>query len=156
MNEAGVVVPEVTDTQILGLFGVYRALSNFHECPVEVDGRVFGNSEAAYMAEKTDDEVEKDKLAGLKPADAKKFGQTVTLKKDWDKIKDKKMLRVLMKKFEQNPKLALLLDQTGNKYIEETNWWGDKYWGKCGGEGENMLGIVLMEVRSRLRNKTKA
>lgn len=147
MDSNGVVVPLVTETGIYGLFGKYRALSNFHMAPVIVDGREYKCSEAAYMAEKTDEWSEKEHLTTLGAIDAKKYGQTVTLKPNWDEIRVEAMYKVLFAKFEQNDELFNLLMDTYPKYIEETNWWNDKFWGVCGGEGENNLGLTLMRVR---------
>lgn len=59
LDSDGVVQAIETETQILGLFGKYRPLSNFHKDPVEVDGITYRWSEAAYMVEKTLDEDEK-------------------------------------------------------------------------------------------------
>jgi len=36
--------------------------------------------------------------------------------------------------------------------LEETNTWGDKYWGVCNGEGENQLGKLLMKIRENIMN----
>lgn len=39
---------------------------------------------------------------------------------------------------------------TGNEMLVEGNNWHDKFWGVCGGEGENHLGKMLMHIRERL------
>ena len=49
-----------------------------------------------------------------------------------------------------NPTMAALLATTGNRYLEETNWWNDKIWGICGGIGQNFLGRVIMQIRTDL------
>ena len=54
-------------------------------------------------------------------------------------------------KFEQNPDLLRKLISTGEKKIEETNTWKDIYWGISNGEGENHLGKILMNTRSKLQ-----
>lgn len=154
MDANGVVVPEETEDSILGLFGKYRALSNFHEAPITVGGLTYHTSEAAYMAEKTDVLEEKLHLTGLKTGkEAKEYGRKVTLRSDWEAVKLGCMFKVLMAKFEQNRELASLLLSTRSKYIEETNWWNDTYWGVCGGEGLNALGATLMAVREHLMVK---
>ena len=49
---------------------------------------------------------------------------------------------------ELNPESALKLHETGGRYLEETNWWGDRFWGKdLNGDGLNTLGQLLMEIR---------
>lgn len=150
INEDGVVDTLETDTHILGLFGKYRALSNFHIAPVTMTGRTFKCSEAAYMAEKTDNPEHKDYLTTLGPGEAKRFGQRVELVPNWDDIKYSKMLEVVRAKFTQNEHLARLLLSTGDKFIEEANWWGDTYWGTVNAAGKNCLGRILMQVRSEL------
>lgn len=155
LNKNGVVEPDVTEKGIYGFFGSYRWLSNFHECPIQIEDRVFGNTEAAYMAEKTDDEVDKARLQHMTGPDAKKYGQTVQLRKDWDTVKFAAMKKVVGAKFSQNEDLKAALLATGDKYLEETNWWKDQYWGVWNGKGQNALGKILMDIRDELRLSAK-
>jgi ribA/ribD-fused uncharacterized protein len=151
MNADGVVVPEITATHIYGLFGPYRALSNFHKESLVVDGITFWSSEAAYMAQKTDILAEKLALSRIvEPSEVKKAGQKVTLRANWDAVKADAMLKVLREKFGQSQRLADLLLATGDLVLEETNWWGDTFWGVCGGVGRNELGRALMIVRDEM------
>lgn len=154
MDGDGVVQAIETETHIFGLFGKFRALSNFHEEPLIVDGLKFRWSEAAYMAEKTF--LAKEKLAIMAcdtPAKAKRLGQKLTLRSDWEDVKESKMLKVLRAKFQQSAHCREVLLSTGDKYIEETNWWGDNYWGKCDAHGLNILGKLLMQIREELRKE---
>lgn len=131
-------------------------LSNFYPCPVEIDGLIFHSSEAAYMAQKTDSKKIKERFAEISnAAHAKKEGRRIKLKEGWDNIKLKAMLTVVTAKFEQNPFLANLLVNTGDRPLIEGNDWGDTYWGVCKGEGENHLGLILMEVRKRIVRENK-
>jgi hypothetical protein len=59
------------------------------------------------------------------------------------------MLDVLRIKF-QVPELREKLLKTGDKYLEETNYWNDRYWGKYKDKGLNMLGHLIMAVRGEL------
>jgi len=45
---------------------------------------------------------------------------------------------------------------TGDRYLEETNWWGDKVWGVYRGQGHNLTGKVLMDIRARLAKERAA
>ena len=63
------------------------------------------------------------------------------------------MLEIVRSKFKQNKDLAKKLIETGDAYLEEGNWWGDKIWGVCNGEGENRFGKILMQVREELKNE---
>ena len=55
-------------------------------------------------------------------------------------------------KFYRNLDIREKLLATGDKYLEEKNFWNDVFWGvdyKKG--GENKLGKILMKVRECLR-----
>ena len=77
-----------------------------------------------------------------------------TIRKDWDEVKDNVMRRVVYQKFFQNEKLRSLLLSTGDKLIYEHTS-RDSYWAdghprdnpNVHGDGKNMLGIILEEVR---------
>ena len=62
----------------------------------------------------------------------------------------------LRAKFEQHPDLARNLVATGDaRLVEESNM--DAFWGiGKKGIGQNMLGVLLMEVRSSLQQATRA
>lgn len=152
----GVVEPIETEDGIYGFFGKYRDLSNFGKGTVTIDGMRFLCSEGAYMAQKTHDVKHKQALTLMLGKEAKAYGQTVPLREDWNDVRVNAMYRVLLAKFSQNRDLRDLLLSTGNKYLEETNWWNDKFWGVCGGEGENNLGKTLMRVRDVLRRHEEA
>ena len=55
-------------------------------------------------------------------------------------------------KFMTNPELKELLLATGQKQLINANHYGDAFWGTNEiGEGENVLGVILMEFRESLR-----
>ena len=53
------------------------------------------------------------------------------------------------KKFKQNPEIAKKLKSI-TEPIKEENWWHDTFWGIYNGEGKNVLGIILENVRTLL------
>lgn len=79
----------------------------------------------------------------------------ISIRTDWDSVKDDVMRCAVFLKFSQNPNLKALLLNTGNRYIVE-NSPRDSYWG-CGadGNGKNMLGIILMETRARFLSQSQ-
>jgi predicted NAD-dependent protein-ADP-ribosyltransferase YbiA (DUF1768 family) len=86
------------------------------------------------------------------PSEAKKMGSQVDMNypvKYWDAVRSAIMFQLLQSKFKQ-PDLAVQLLAIKGKYLEETNWWNDKYWGVCRGVGQNTMGFLLMHVRSEL------
>lgn len=132
--------------------GKYDFLSNFYTCTVKYDGLTFTNAEAAFQSAKVTDIDLRKQFCNLPPAQAKRLGKTVQLRKDWEVVKDQVMYDVLRAKF-SNKKLCLLLLCTGDKELVEGNWWGDTYWGVCRGKGENKLGNLLMQLREELRKE---
>jgi predicted NAD-dependent protein-ADP-ribosyltransferase YbiA (DUF1768 family) len=117
-----------TPGQILGFFGEYKWLSNFHLCPVTYEGVVYPSSENAFQA-------------------AKFYKMTPEDVDEWNKRRSPVMLRILCNKFEKNrdlrDKIVGLFSKGTMTYLEETNWWNDTYWGVCDGKGQNELGSLL-------------
>ena len=112
----------------------------------------YPTSEAAYQAQKTLDENERLRISTLEdPHDAKKEGQKLDLRKDWNDVKVIEMYLIVENKFAQNPDLKKLLLQTGDEILVEGNDWDDTFWGVCGEVGENKLGKILMMVRNSMR-----
>lgn len=144
------------EKKIGGFVGSYRWLSNFFKCRVEWEGRVYTSSEAAYQSGKYPT-AERDVFTTLDPDPAKKLSRTKPYDTAaWETRKERTMREVLWAKFSQNPDLAAQLLATGDRVLEETNWWGDKVWGVFQGEGQNLLGKQLMEIRARLRAERAA
>lgn len=145
-------VPAVIDS----FNGRFRFLSNFYEKDILVRGddepvTSWRSSEHLYQASKTLDKEEQTWVRLAKtPAEAKKRGRQITLRPDWDEVKDLAMLNILRLKF-QDPDLRRMLLATGDAELIEGNWWGDTYWGVCKGQGQNMLGKALMLVRDEVR-----
>ena len=139
---------------ILGFFGDYRFLSNFWYCTIEFEGEKYRTTEHAYQAAKTLDPKERKVIQEeTHPAGARRKGQVLKLRDDWEEVKLKLMLEFTRQKFKNNDILAKKLLDTGDSYLEETNTWGDKFWGVCRGIGENNLGNILMKVRDELRQE---
>lgn len=88
------------------------------------------------------------------PLDVAKIGRETAhpLKPSWEEIKVEIMKKGLLAKFSQNPDICKILMSTGDEdIVEKTNV--DHFWG-CGsrGDGLNMLGKLLVEVRGILRS----
>ena len=126
-------------------------LSNFAPSVVELDGDRYHTVEAAYQAAKTEDKRQRRQFQGLiYGGRAKRLARSLQVRAGWDQLKDGVMLSLLRQKFAVEPMRSKLL-ATGDAYIEETNWWGDQYWGVFRGKGLNKLGHLLMQVREELR-----
>lgn len=133
----------------------YEFLSNFYPVKIEFEGIVYYNSEAAYQAQKCRHPEDKGLFAGMYADEAKKFGRKVEMREDWDEVKVDLMTRIVAEKFSQHPKLAVRLLETGEKPLKEGNYWGDVFWGidHKTGEGENHLGMILMDLREKYRKE---
>lgn len=112
-----------------------------------MNGVEYMSVEHAYMSQKTDSKIWKDRIINAKtPNEAKQIGRSVKLIPNWDSVKEYHMLNPLSYKFSL-PNLKCMLLDTGDAYLEETNTWGDMYWGVCNGVGKNRLGKMLMFLR---------
>lgn len=131
----------------------YEFLSNFYPTKLSFDGITYYNSEAAYQAQKCLLETDRLQFALLSADEAKRLGQKLEIRPDWDEVKCGIMEKVVYAKFTQNPALAQALLDTGDKTLKEGNYWRDLYWGVSlkTGEGENNLGKILMNLREYFR-----
>lgn len=148
------------------MIGDYRWLSNFHECLVWYDGLWYSSSEAAYQAQKTMDDGQREAFTTMTPKEAQKAGRKVKCREDWEDIKIDVMYKCLKSKFSNdiNPDLVRSLLGTGSADIEEGNWWKDSFWGIAYGNrddciqgvnrigGRNELGKLLMTIRYKLKH----
>lgn len=136
-------------------------LSNFYPCKVVYDGVEYPSVEHAYQAAKTLNLREREKFlyAGVRASDAKRMGEAINnsgkRRPDWMEVNIDIMRDLLMQKFYPTM-LRRKLIATFTANLVEGNWWHDIFWGVCEGncrlgphepEGENHLGILLMEVR---------
>ena len=131
--------------------GKYKFLSNFEPCNVYVDGVRYSSVEHAFQASKTFDIRERTDIRHtFDPYEAKLCGKKVKLREDWDKVKVQIMLDLLRQKFNNDAALKYKLIETKDAELIEGNTHGDKFWGTVNGEGKNMLGKLLMQVRKEL------
>lgn len=133
----------------------YYFLSNFYNAKIVFNGITYGNAESAYQAQKCVNDFDRILFCNLSGKEAKKKGRNVKLRSDWEDIKVSIMSQVVEAKFVQNPYLIGKLLSTGNRPLIEGNPWGDTFWGISNGEGFNMLGRILMDLRDRFHNERK-
>lgn len=139
------------DKQVRGFRGPYRFLSNFGgKSVIDSEGIVWPTAEHLYQASKTTDKEQREQIRKCKtPAEAKRLGRKVRLRSDWEAVKLKVMEDIVARKFDQDGDARKLLIATCGLELEETNSWGDTFWGVCDGHGENHLGKILMKIRDR-------
>lgn len=134
----------------------YRFLSNFELCPVQYDELWFPSTEHAYQAAKAKSHSLRMYFTNesLTPGGAKRAGQKLDLREDWEQIKLGVMEDLLRQKFSSGSDLARKLLLTGDEELVEGNTWGDTYWGVDSVKGgQNNLGKLLMKIREELRTR---
>ena len=148
------------DDAILDFRRPYTFLSNFSRAVVSADGVNCQSVEHAYQMQKTLDPAWRE-IIRLKqsPLWARQASRTKAfpIREDWDEIRVGVMRSLLEQKFTCHPKLAAKLLASGDTLIAEGNTWDDCRWGVCQDadgvwRGENLLGVLLMEVRAKLRS----
>ena len=138
--------------------GEYAFLSNFALSPIVYEGIVYPTVEHAFQAAKTLDMTQRFEIANLEtPGAAKRAGRQVKLREDWEEVKEQVMEDCLRAKF-QDPGLREQILLTGDEFLIEGTTWHDQYWGictcdKCGGNGRNRLGYLLMKIREEIRDE---
>ena len=139
---------------ILQFKGEHAFLSNFYPCTIHFEGETYPSVEHAYQAAKTKLYAERMFVReSITAAVAKKRGKTATLREGWSDMRVPVMRALLREKFKL-PGLGQRLLDTDNEELVEGNWWGDHFWGRVAGgeeDGENWLGLLLMEIRAELR-----
>ena len=137
--------------------GKYRFLSNFYEKEFFFKDKYYKSAEHAYQASKATN-IGDHKLVQEQssPRMARKIGQQIKCRNDWENIKYDTMLNIVRAKF-KDEHLKKMLIETYPEPLKESNYWHDNTWGdcQCGRssckiEGKNWLGKILMTVRKEM------
>ena len=138
----------------------YGAFSNLYKRTVVFEGVTYATSEHAYQAGKPrKDNVREWILSAPSPALVAMAAHGLyvwDVAPNWSKIKFERMRAVLVAKFSQHDDLRELLLSTGDARLVETATVKNPVnleWGEVNGKGRNMLGVLLMEVRTILMEK---
>lgn len=148
--------------------GEYFFLSNFYPVPILFDGVYYPTIEHSFQAAKTIVQNERIPFQahGLTPGQSKRLGRQITLRADWEEVKNDVMREQLAYKFgADHHVLQRRLIDTGEATLIEGNRWHDNVWGdcycnqiktltevkeSCHVPGQNRLGKLLMELRAHL------
>jgi N-glycosidase YbiA len=131
--------------------GDWQFLSNFYPSPVWYEGKCYSTVEHAYQAAKTENEELREIIRkSATPGKAKKLGQEIMCRPDWEEVKVYVMTQLLWSKFGQDTDLRRRLLETGEDPLVEGNYWNDEFWGLDlkTNQGQNVLGKLLMAIRS--------
>lgn len=139
----------------------YGVFSNLFQRQIVFEGRKFPTAEHAYQAARPRRAaVQKWILAAPSPsllAMAAHGLYTWEIAPDWAQIKYTRMRKVLRAKFSQHEDLRQVLLSTGDARLVEVGRVDspvNRTWGEVNGKGQNMLGVLLMELRTELRTKS--
>ncbi len=149
-------------------YGKSSVLSNFHNAPMNVDGKEFNCAEQYYQYHRcvtVGDTTAADKvLSSDDPVVQKRCGDRAKCDREdltdaWESLKHEVMFKANLEKFKQNPTLNDYLQGTEPKRLAEANP-HDTYWGtgvhisrlEAFDEwpGQNHMGTTLMSVRQHL------
>lgn len=134
--------------------GEYEFLSNSYPSKINYEGITYLNAEAAFQAQKCRDPKSKLKFARLSASKARAKANQLDIVDNWEEIQEEIMAKVLKAKFNANNEdgmeLVEKLIATDGLLLINNNTYMDEYWGIYNGNGKNMLGVLLMELREEL------
>ncbi len=140
----------------------YGAFSNLYRREIEFEGEVFATSEHAYQAGKArKPAVRKWLMDAPSPSLLAMAAHGLyywDIAPGWSTTKFDRMRAVLRAKFTQHPDIRDLLLSTGDAKLVETATVDNevnRLWGEVNGVGRNMLGVLLMELRTDLRDNAE-
>ncbi len=133
----------------------YGFMSNFYPSKIVIDDIEYPTVEHYYQSMKTRDGALSRWIADApQPYMALMAGRALrpeVFRKDWEASKMNIMMIGLRAKFNQNPELAKMLLDTGDKPLHE-NSPTDVYWGI---KGTDWLGQCLMIIRKELKKNVQ-
>jgi ribA/ribD-fused uncharacterized protein len=138
----------------------YGAFSNLYRREIEFEGELFQTSEHAYQAGKArKPDVKKWLMQAPSPSLLAMAAHGLyywDVAPGWSRSKFDRMRRVLRAKFTQHLDLQIMLLSTGDARLVESATVDNevnRLWGEVDGVGKNMLGVLLMELRTQLREE---
>ncbi|WP_157628373.1 NADAR family protein [Rhizobium leguminosarum] len=138
----------------------YGAFSNLYRREIEFEGELFQTSEHAYQAGKArKPDVKKWLMQAPSPSLLAMAAHGLyywDVAPGWSRTKFDRMRGVLRAKFTQHLDLQNMLLSTGDARLVECATVDNevnRLWGEVNGVGKNMLGVLLMELRSQLREE---
>jgi hypothetical protein len=141
----------------------YGVFSNLYRREIIFEGEAFPTAEHAYQAGKARKEAVREWLmAAPSPSLLAMAAHGLyywDITPGWSTKKFARMRAVLVAKFTQHVDLREMLLATGTSRLVEAATVDspvNRQWGEVNGQGQNMLGKLLMEVREQLRGAATA
>ena len=135
--------------------GEYSWLSNFFPVQIEYEGLTYPSVEHAYQAGKLINIEDRKLFLIMSAAQAKRNWKKYKTYNLTEEFRLNLMYQLLSIKFNQEPFKSLLI-ATGDCNIQEGTRWFEPFWGKqlSTGEGKNMLGHLIMQIRKQIMDST--
>lgn len=139
--------------------GEFGWLANFSPHSFVLDGKEWPSVEHYFQASKFLEESRAEQVRVCHTTrEAKALAKMMHAYKriDWYAIRVQVMRSGIEAKFHQNPEISTLLLETLPRNLIETAW-DDDYWGAGpNGQGRNVMGRLLMDLRAQIYLEQKA
>lgn len=146
----------------------YGWMGNMAPYPIKFDGKVWRTSEALFQSMRFDDDNVKEIIRGEKSP----MGAKMKAKKNRDQmvvvpmseLDVENMRKCVKMKFDAHPQLkrqlmntkdSFIYEDIGNRNGERHKFWGAKKWSESEGDGNNMMGKILMDLREEYLKEIK-
>ncbi len=133
----------------------YGCFSNFSRHGFMWEESYWPTAEHYFQAQKFVGTPHLEKVRQMRtPKDAAHLGRNraLPLRSDWEAVKDEVMRQAVQQKFQTHADIRTILLATDDKLLVENSPF-DYYWGYGqDGSGQNKLSLILMAVRSALRD----
>ena len=144
----------------------YGWMGNMAPYPIMFEGKIWRTSEALFQGMRFDDEeikeiIRKEKSPMGAKMKAKKYSDQMVVV-PMTELDVEQMKKCVRMKFDQHPALkkmlldtvgAYIYEDIGNRKGERHKFWGVKKISENEGDGQNMMGRILMELRDELLEK---
>ena len=146
----------------------YGWMGNMAPYPIKFDGKVWRTSEALFQSMRFDDDNVKEIIRGEKSP----MGAKMKAKKNRDQmvvvpmseLDVENMRKCVKMKFDAHPQLkrqlmntkdSFIYEDIGNRNGERHKFWGAKKLSESEGDGNNMMGKILMDLREEYLKEIK-
>ena len=143
-------------------------MGNMAPYPIKFDGKVWRTSEALFQSMRFDDDSVKEIIRGEKSP----MGAKMKAKKNRDQmvvvpmseLDVENMRKCVKMKFDAHPQLkrqlmntkdSFIYEDIGNRNGERHKFWGAKKLSESEGDGNNMMGKILMDLREEYLKEIK-
>ena len=146
----------------------YGWMGNMAPYPIKFDGKVWRTSEALFQSVRFDDDSVKEIIRGEKSPmgakmKAKKYRDQMVVV-PMSELDVENMRKCVKMKFDAHPQLkrqlmntkdSFIYEDIGNRNGERHKFWGAKKWSESEGDGNNMMGKILMDLREEYLKEIK-